>query len=524
MSDATAIARAFYQATLDELAAVHEERGPADFAEWCLARVWIKDKLAQIVRFNVKQVQLRYLARKNAYLRQGRKARFLVLKARQFGITTLEQALSYNLTTTRPNQRCVTLARTTEQTREIFEIALRMFERDPNPPVAKGHGNTRRLEFPELGSTFSIGTAGAADFGRGTTIQRVHGSEVSRWLRGPNQVSKQKDLIAGLTEAAANGEVVLETTAYGTEWFALEWDRAKKGQGDWNPIFMPWWDDPLYTLGLTPEEREEVGATLTDRERALSENHQLTLGQIAWRRDRIADLGGLFLQEYPEDDESCFRRSGICFFDVDVIEALLAATKEGTKVAIPGGYRIIWEAPTAGDKYVIGVDTSEGIAGGDLNGVAVLSKEGARQVAAVHGLFKPEELAVHVVHMAKRYNNAYVGIERNNHGHAVLVAVKSLGLKGRKHLYHFAKDRVGWDTSGTTRPILLDALETALRKGEMEIRHRDFLGECLSFRKQQSGKYEADDGAHDDLVFMWGIALQMHRAKRPRIGVMVVNR
>jgi hypothetical protein len=133
--------------------------------------------------------------------------------------------------------------------------------------------------------------------------------------------------------------------------------------------------------------------------------------------------------------------------------------------------------------------------------------------------------------MCKDYNNAMVGIERENHGHAVLQRV--VELKYRKPhfrggpLFYYDrkqdvnKSRPGWSTNGLTRPVMLEDLAEAIEQGDMGICDSDFVGECLSFRLQSNGKFEADAGAHDDTVIKWAIAWQMRKHKRPkpRIGL-----
>ena len=147
------------------------------------------DEGALIVPFDVSELQRKYLAIKRAAKRRGYK-KFLLLKYRRGGFTTIEQGLSYQLTACRRHAQTVTLAHTSESTRRIFRIAKKYHEEDPSAPELKGVGNATTLEFPEVDSLFFIGTAGSTGFGRGDTLQRVHGSEVSKWCPGPQQYDK----------------------------------------------------------------------------------------------------------------------------------------------------------------------------------------------------------------------------------------------------------------------------------------------------------------------------------------------
>ena len=54
------------------------------------------------------------------------------------------------------------------------------------------------------------------------------------------------------------------------------------------------------------------------------------------------------------------------------------------------------------------------------------------------------------------------------------------------------------------------------------MRDRDLLAECLTFRLQSSGKFEADSGSHDDVVMKWAVCYQMrkHRRVKPSISML----
>ena len=265
--------------------------------------------------------------------------------------------------------------------------------------------------------------------------------------------------------------------------------------------------------------KEEILDTLTDKERQLIEEHHLTMPQIAFRRMKVKALKKLFPQEYPEDDVSCFITSGMPFFDPDKIIGLLDALPKYETKHVKGGYEIIWEEPQEGLEYVMGGDTSEGLAHGDLNGFGILERTSGRQVAALHGRFGFDDLAEHGLRLSLKYNEALIGCERNNHGHAVLQRMIDKGAKSHLKggvLYYFHKDKPGWDTNGQTRPVMLDELAEAVEEELMGVCDRDFLDECLTFKKQSNGKYEADSTCHDDTIMKWAIAWQMRKIRRKR--------
>ena len=501
----------------EQMERIHREHGAA----WNPS-----DSSPPLVPFELTRMQRRYLALKQLGRRRGFR-RFMLLKYRRGGFTTLEQGSQYRIAVTRPGTQTATLSFDADQTSRVFGITHTFLEHDPESPktlrVSSEHIGFRN------GSSMIVGTAGGRGFGRGDAFQIVHGSEVSKWCQGPRQRARVEDLMAGVMIAAQHGEVTLETTADGVDWFASTYREAKQGRNGWWPIFLAWFSDRGNTLLEGAYDPDEIRDTLSAEEKGMIERHGLTLAQVAWRRKEQRNLGRLFKQEWPEDDETCFLSSGSCYFDVERVSGLLQTVKEVGRTHVAGGYETRWKQPQPGHKYVIGADTSEGLPGCDPNGLGILDKATGEQVAAMHGLFNPTRLAEHLVRLSNAYNGALIAVERNNHGHAVLLHLRALGV-GRSHLqggrlfFHVTSSeeaaKAGWLTNEGTRAVMLEALARAVETGDMVVRDRDFLGECLSFRLQpRSGKFEADPGQHDDGVMKWAIAWQMlkQRKRRPRI-------
>jgi len=495
---------------------------------------------APVVSLDPMPLQRRYLAMKEVGRRRGFK-KFLTIKYRRGGITTIEQAISY-LGCDVPNSYVAAIGDTDSKSRRIFHMVSMFHERDPQAVPMAGRPSETRLSLVN-GSYFFVGTAGGKGVNRGDSLQRVHGFEVPYWCEGPKQLEDVEALMAGIGEACSRGEVSLEGTPNGREWAYHTYSDAKKRLNDFWPIFLRWFDDPLNVAQPGTYDEAETLETLTDDEKALVARHprqfrpRSVAAMVAFRRQKQLSLRRLFLQEYPEDDEACFLTSGHCFFDAQLLLQILELTPEYPRSHVPGGYEVEWEAPQANVEYVLGCDTSEGIPGCDPNGVGVARKDTGAQVAAVHGLFKPDVLAGHVARLSKRYNDALSGVERENHGHAVLQKCAELGMRPHSSggsLYHFkarggspSEDRAerlgraGWSTNAVTRPLMLDELSDLIESG-LEVRDRDLLAECLTFRLQSNGKFAADPGAHDDAVMKWAVCYQMrqHRRRKPGISIL----
>jgi len=317
------------------------------------------------------------------------------------------------------------------------------------------------------------------------------------------------DLMAGVEEAAANGEIICETTAQGADgWFPETWEKAIKGDSDYTPIFLAWFDDPTNALLLDPGE---VIIRTEDEDTASKALGPWTDEQVKYRRAKKRQAGHLFAQEFPETWESAFLTSGDSWFD----QATVKARFHDCRIPVEerhGGELVIWHHPEPDEKYFIGADTAEGVEGGDYDAAGVLDSKG-RQCARLYGKWRTDEYGRKLAALGRFYNMAHIAVEANNTGHSVLNTLQNVEHYESlfEHKAYDAKPgapgKLGWQTTAKTRPILLDMIrDEAVTDHMMEINDRLFLNECLAFVRNSAGKYEARSGKHDDLVIAWAIA------------------
>lgn len=492
---------------------------------------WVRSGLAPVVSADLLPIQRRVEALERLGRARGYR-KFLTVKYRRLGETSRHQMRNYRDVVEMPGTHGVSIADVDDRAVSAFAAVKLFHERDPYAPPLTSL-NTHGMELAN-GSAYHVGTAGGSVPGRGLGFQFMHGTEVPYWCKGDRDAVHA--VMVGLLEAVSHGEVRLEGTPAGRGWFYEVFRDARRGLNDWWAMFLRWFDDPLNVADPDTYDPLEVARSLSDEERALVARHGLSPGQVAFRRQKQRDLGWLFPQEYPEDDEQCWLTSGVSYFDVPVVLALLAAVPAPPDVRqVPGGREVRWEPPQPGVRYVAGCDTSEGLPTSDPAGVVILRQDTGAQVADLHGCFRPPVLAHHAVRLCREYNQALLGVERNNHGHAVLQKVDELGyghphFRGGPLYWHAATDayrqdqrdaRAGWDTNAVTRPNLLSGLAEWLPAGG--VRDRELLAECLTFRLQASGKFEADSGAHDDRVMKVGIAVQMLRQALPPPAIVVLG-
>lgn len=467
--------------------------------------------------------------RKHDYKMTGKKA--IVLKARKEGITTCIAALFFLDSVNNANTESVVIAHDLKTTEMIFRIIKRFWEKLPDHkrPEAK-YASKREFYWPGLDSSFFVGTAGAKEFGRGLTPTNVHGSEVAFWPGGD-------EIVAGLLEAVPeDGNVFLESTANGLgNYFQEEWESAENGQSVFKPLFYPWFIFPEYT------KKPEHGFKMTEGEAKLAKRHKLTAGQIAWRRDKAKALKKKLPQEHPSDAAEAFISSGNPYFDREALmEALGRCTDPGIPVVPPQFAKLcsareeslrVWKYPEDGRRYVVDGDPAEGLddkGDPDFCSADVLDADTWEQVATLHGRWGTHEFGMLLAELGHWYNTALLGIERNNHGHAVLDAVihtAGYPLMGQRpwggvycHEEFDVKKatknkRPGWPTTPKTKYLALDGLEESIAGSDIKFNSAATVRELVRYVHLPGGKAGGDGGSHDDRVMSIAVGIAVLRAK-----------
>jgi len=416
----------------------------------------------------------------------------IVLKARQMGITTWVAGRFFLKTITVPGVMTVQVAQTREAAEGIFRMVQRFWECLPadlqDGPLRRSKANAGQMCFPALDSEFRVVSAADENAGRGLTVQYLHCSEVSRW---PGDAAAT---LAGLRATLApGGEMVMESTpngAYGC--FYEEWGRAASSGVAQH--FFPWWMEEAYVAA-------PIAGELREDERRLMLAHDLTAGQIGFRRGLEASYRGLRSQEFAEDAESCFKATGECCFEVEAVEKRLASVSEPIETR-RGGALQIWLPPVAAKKYLVAVDTAGGGADGDFAAVQVIEMNSGLQCAELQQRLGTLELAKVSAELAREYGGALIAVERNNHGAGVLAYLDSVERYAR--VYEHA-GVAGWLTTAGSKPAMVSRMGALLVESPWLFFSRRLLGECRTFVAMAGGRTGAVNGAHDDCLMAMAI-------------------
>jgi len=95
-------------------------------------------------------------------------------------------------------------------------------------------------------------------------------------------------------------------------------------------------------------------------------------------------------------------------------------------------------------------------------------------------------------------------VERNNHGHAVLMRL----VETLKYTNVYKEGNLlGWNTSAASRPPMIENLAEMLAERPELFQSAKLWNECRTFVRAADGRPEAAPGAHDDCVLAMGIAV-----------------
>jgi hypothetical protein len=186
----------------------------------------------------------------------------------------------------------------------------------------------------------------------------------------------------------------------------------------------------------------------------------------------------------------------------------------------PEGYVRIWKQPERGKRYCMGADCSEGVEGGDYSAAYVLDCADASIAAAWHGKIEPALFAEELALLGDLYHRATIGVENNpgGHGNIVLLRLRDGGYENiySHHPAEIRRDsqqnRLGMCTDMRTKPMMIDGigeyLEALGPKGEHgSINDAELISELQTFGIMENGKTGAQEGAFDDRVIAFAIAL-----------------
>jgi hypothetical protein len=525
--------------------------------------LWIRPKEGQeLIPLTLNSGQRKLLAEVKRQLALNLPVRIIVLKARQVGFSTAIEGIGTWKSTQIEQYKGIVMAHERDGSKNLFQMFLRYVDNlvpQFRPMIQVRNESTGNLKFgnpdpvarqnkPGLQSEIIVETAEDPNAGRSGTAQFLHGSEVAFWPRA-------KQLLAALLQSIPSLPgtfIFLESTAEGASGeFYKMWKAAEKGENEYVPIFVAWWEHEDYRRPVTPDEeaawREFQRARaagekswdnrllqLDDEELQLVTTYPIDFGQIKWRRYAIPNLCAgdidIFHQEYPSCPDEAFLASGTPWFDTRKVIAM----KERAKTVPFKRYTIhverseeilqpvleedafgevwVWKEPATGRHYCAGADPAEGNETSNASVAEVIDYHSGEQVAELYGLFDEDTFAKKIHWLCMWYNQALLGPEINNMGAAVLNVLENYTYYPnlyREYTENGQETQVGWRTTPRTRPIITVDLKGAVRERAIIVNSVRLCDEMLTFKRNNKGKPVAEEDCSDDCVMATCIAWKM---------------
>jgi len=387
---------------------------------------------------------------------------FIVLKARQLGLTWLLVCYGLWMMLFRPGTGLLLFSRRDDEAAELLGRVRGCHVRLPPFLQARvGTDNDHELEFVNLGSVAqSFPTTKHSGRSYTATLAVVDEADFIRWLR--------QLLTAVKPTIDAGGQLGLISTVDKEDLsseFKRIWAQAIAGENSYCPIFLPWSARP-------------------DRD-------------AAWYARQKADYteDDLF-QEYPATlvEALAARKSSKRFLPAWLASCTgdMPSLEASGAPPLPG--LVVWEPPRPGGVYLVVGDPAEGNPTSDPSPAAVFDVLTWGQVAGLYGRFEPDVFGGCLVEISQWYNHAVICVERNNHGHAVHVAIDGLGAGDL--IYQCPLDgKDGWLSNVKNKVLATDVTAQVLRDGGSVIQDGATINELAMF---EAGTLRAPPGLTDD--------------------------
>lgn len=567
-----------------------------DFPYWAAKYVFIKRKGGgDDIPFILNRPQRKFIGMLEKIRLKGKPIRIILLKARQWGGSTCSQLyMAWLQLIHERSLNSLIIAHQGVGSDEIKDMFDKMMESYPvellemespalenanidkraSRPAERSHKKMERVgrsgaifRVPARNCKIKIGTAERPDSCRGGDYNLVHCSEVGIWRKtnGKSPEDILRSACSGVLLASMT-MIVYESTANGTgNFFHREYEAAKRGVSQFEPLFISWFEIDQYSLpfSTTEERRDFADSMFRGRKSEIAASSRAQSGAYLWwlwekgatleaihwyvaERMKYSDHG-LMAGEYPSDDVEAFVHSGARVFDKYRVEALredcqdpknIGEIDENGFTALQSGGWKIWMMPddsdSIRDRYVAVVDVGGRSAKADWSVIAVFDRlpmaTGGRPevVAQWRGHIDFDLLTEKAAQAGRFYRNALLVIESNtlethdrdrdidgDQSSFILNRLRDdypnlyARQRSEEAIIRGMPLRYGFHTNVATKPMIITSLVKIIREGLYTERDQDCLDEYLSYERRQNGSYGAIAGCHDDLLMTRAIGLHI---------------
>ena len=424
----------------------------------------------------------------------------LILKARQIGFSTLVAAFAF-WAAQYPDRPILMLSRTEREAIKLLQKAK--YGRQGLPEWMKfrmGPYNETQTKIELTNGSYIESLPSASDPARGESAWLIIVDEMA-FLPNSEQAWGAIEPVAQV-----GGRVIMLSTANGEgNLFHKLWVEAQQGHSRFRPLFFPW-----------------SSAVGRDDDWYEAQKRDLPEWQLA--------------QEYPDNPEDAFLKSGRPVFDLSVLRERMEVDvlepqgkgylvrKEHTvndyEFVNDGGNLKVWEFPSEDGVYCVGADVAQGLEHGDYSTAHVINARTGTVVAHYHGHIDPDLFASEILApLGYWYNQALIGVESNSFGLATLKVLDRMfyfPLYYERNARYKSKgkhakptDQLGFRTTQVTKPLIIADLGEAFREGKILLRDANTFQELKTYVRNDRNQMEGSP--FDDRVMSLANANHMRK-------------
>ena len=325
-----------------------------DFEYWCWRCVKIIDKMSgRLTPFVLNRPQRRLLAVMEEQRLGGQPIRIILLKARQWGGSTLVQVyIAWLQIVVFKGKNSIIVGHKRNSSFAIKQMMRTILANYPKEMLNEEEElalvNVRDSkdiqEITTRDCSICLTSSFSPDAARGLNLSFAHLSEVAFW--NSNRNVDPNDLIrtvTGTIPLAPATVIVMESTANGTNsFFYNEWNRAREGKSAFKPVFVPWQEIEIYSRALDGDFDldgcDEYEQQLWDK--------GCTLEQVYWYHEKRKEFSehNLLKAEFPSDDVEAFENSMDYVFGTHEQEQILENVQPPGNTLEEDNFKV-WEQP-----------------------------------------------------------------------------------------------------------------------------------------------------------------------------------
>jgi hypothetical protein len=445
---------------------------------------------------------------------EGRK--FLILKARQLGITWLACGYGLWLMLFRPGTKVVAYSYTEEEAKKLAVRTYAMYQSIPellrnhvevlSPTRSELPAEWIRVKHPDGRISSFQALPATKKHGHGEVVSLGIMDEVAR-------MDYAREIYTAINPATSRGgKLIMISTANGVS-------NRETGEGNF-----------FHHLYVTKKDKKLAYQFLPWNLEPSRDDE--------WYADEAMKLDDVERnQQYPLNENDAFMLSGALYFPREALDFYRGEVAEieltgqffitGRRMSkfkmLKDGIIEIYERPKLNGKYALGADTATG-RGDDYTVGTVIDLSSGAIVALMRAKIEAPRAAIQLHYLGKWYNNAKICVERQGgYGEALIIALRdgNKNLPSYTNLYRHTKftsgnkpmsEEYGHPMGPNMRGSILDQLKASLRDRLFPFMPSQIQGELQTFvYKDTIPSPRAQDGCNDDCVMSLGLANEMWR-------------